>query len=256
MRHERAADAIITAMSVPPLTGTVLAVCAGAATTISHGRRSTHTGFLKAPIAGPVEVTALGIAADEHVYEDHGGPDMALLAYPHEHYAHWRALGLDLPDVGALGENLTVTGLLETVVHIGDVFTVGTAVVQVCQPRTPCYKLGIRFGRKDMPVLVQDTGYTGYLLRVTTPGTITAGDALTLVERGDHGVTVAAAGRAINVDRNDLDAARRVLAVDALGSSVRRKLQQRVDVGETQQLGLDVDRLFGDRAGEGDASTP
>lgn len=243
-------------MTVPALTGTVLAVCAGATTTMSHGRRSTQTGFLKAPIAGPAEVTTLGIATDEHVYEDHGGPDMALLAYPHEHYAHWRGLGLSLPDVGALGENLTVTGLTESDVHLGDVFTVGTAVVQACQPRTPCYKLGIRFGRKDMPVLVQDTGYTGYLLRVLTPGHIAAGDTLTLVARSDHGVTVAAAGRAINVDRNDLDAARRTLAVDALGSSVRRKLQQRVDAGAAQQLGLDVERLFGDSDERDDSDGP
>ena len=70
---------------------------------------------------------------DEHVYEDHGGPDMALLAYPHEHYADWRSVGLTLPDAGAFGENLTVTGLPETAVHLGDTFAVGTAVVQVAQ---------------------------------------------------------------------------------------------------------------------------
>lgn len=220
------------------------AVCSGRTTTISSGRRSTRTAFLKSPIDGPVEVGVLGIATDEHVYEDHGGPDMALLAYPVEHYAHWRSIGLALPDVGAMAENLTVGGLVETDVHIGDVFDVGTAQVQVCQPRTPCYKLAIRFGRRDLPVMIQDTGYTGYLLRVLRPGAITAGDTMRLVERGDHGVTVADAGRVVNVDRNDLDAARRVLAVDALGASVRRTLRQRVE--SSQQLGLDLDRLFGD----------
>lgn len=209
---------------------------------LPHGRRSVETAFLKQPLAGPVEIGPLGIASDEHVYEDHGGPDMALLAYPVEHYAHWRARGLELPDSGALGENLTTAGLVETDVHLGDVFRVGTCTVQVSQPRTPCYKLATRFGRKDMPVLVQDTGYTGYLLRVLEPGLLAAGDVLVLLDRQRHGVSVAEAGRIVNVDRNDLDGARRVLAVSALGSSVRRKLEQRLAAGE--QLGLDTERLF------------
>ena len=155
-----------------PLTGDVVAVCAGRTTVIQHGRRTVRTAFLKAPIAGPVAVGVLGIDTDEHVYEHHGGPDMALLVYSRDHYPHWRALGLDLPDVGAFGENLTVTGLVETDVHLGDVFSVGTMRVQVCQPRTPCSKLAARFGRRDMPVLMQDTGYTGYLLRVLEPGVL------------------------------------------------------------------------------------
>ncbi len=189
-----------------------------------------------------MRIGVLGVDGDEHVYEDHGGPDMALLAYPVEHYAHWRALGLELPDAGALGENLTVAGLPETAVHLGDTFAVGSTLVQVAQPRTPCYKLAARFGRKDMPLLVQDTGYTGYLLRVLVEGDIGAGDEMRLVERQSHGVTVAEAGRVVNVDRNDLATARRVLAVDALGSSVRRKLEGRVRSGE--QVGLDAERLF------------
>ncbi len=104
----------------------------------------------------------------------------------------WRSLGLELPDAAALGENFTVAGLLETEVHLGDVFDVGTAVVQVCQPRTPCYKLAARFGRKDMPVLVQDTGYTGYLLRVLTEDVVEADDDMVLAHRDNyHAVTVA-----------------------------------------------------------------
>jgi len=228
------------------LRGLVHAVCAGRTAVLTHGRRTIETAFVKQPLDGSVDVGVLGIASDEHVYEDHGGPDMALLVYSIEHYAHWRSIGLELPDGGALGENLTVAGLVETDVHIGDVFRIGTCTVQVCQPRTPCYKLAARFGRKDMPVLVQDTGYTGYLLRVVEPGRITAGNAMIVVDRQDHGVTVADAGRIVNVDRNDLDGARRVLAVEALGASVRRKLEQRLQVHG--QVGLDTDRLFLDEA--------
>ena len=224
------------------LCGTVLGVSAGRTATLTHGRRTMRSAFVKTAIAERIEVGVLGIPGDEHVYEDHGGPDMALLAYPVEHFAHWRSLGLELPDAGALGENLTVGGLDETTVHLGDTFAVGTALIQVAQPRTPCYKLAARFGRKDMPLMVQDTGFTGYLLRVLQEGSIGAGDEMRLVDRQGHGVTVAEAGRAVNVDRNDVETARRVLAVDALGASVRRKLEGRVR--STEQLGLDTERLF------------
>jgi MOSC domain-containing protein YiiM len=224
-----------------PLSGTVLGVCAGRTGTLTSGRREVRSAFVKAPLPGPVHLGVLGLPGDEHVYEDHGGPDMAVLVYPHEHYAHWRGLGLEVPEVGAMAENLTVSGLVETDVCLGDVFTVGSAVVQVCQPRSPCYKLGARFGRADMPVLMQDTGYTGYLLRVLTEGPVAAGDRVTLVERTSD-VTVAEAGRVANVDRHDLDGARRVLAVDALGASTRRKLAARLDA--PVETGLETDRLF------------
>lgn len=226
---------------LPSLRGRVLGVCVGRTGTLTSGRREVSTAFVKSPLSGPVHLGVLGFPGDEHVYEDHGGPDMAVLVYPHEHYAHWRSLGLELPDVGAMAENLTVSGLVETDVHLGDVFTVGAAVVQVCQPRSPCFKLGARFGRPDVPVQMQDTGYTGYLLRVIGEGPVAAGDALTLVERTSE-VTVAEAGRVANVDRHDLDGARRVLAVDALGASTRRKLEARLDAPIT--TGLETDRLF------------
>ena len=168
---------------------------------------------------------------------------MAVLAYPIEHYAYWRNLGLDLPDAAALGENFTVKGLVETEVYLGDVFDAGSAVVQVCQPRTPCYKLAARFGRKDMSVLIQDTGYTGYLVRVLTEGEVGANDDMVLVHRDTyHDVTVAEAGRVVNVERNDRDGARRVLAVNALAASVRRTLEARIR--SEVDFGLDTDRLF------------
>ncbi|MEP7047463.1 MAG: MOSC domain-containing protein, partial [Ilumatobacteraceae bacterium] len=93
------------------LRGVVRAVCAGKRAEIAHGRRTVETAFIKDAIEGRIHVGTLGLAADDHVYEDHGGPDMALLAYPYEHYPHWRSVGLDLPEHGALGENLTVVGL-------------------------------------------------------------------------------------------------------------------------------------------------
>jgi MOSC domain-containing protein YiiM len=224
------------------LVGRVHTLSTGTVGELRYGKRSIATAFVKAPVEGRVRLGTLGFPDDEHVYWDHGGPDKAALVYPFEHYAHWRALGFELPDAGAFGENLTVTGLVERDVHLGDVFEIGTSVVQVSQPRSPCYKIAARYGRKELSVLAQDFGLIGYLLRVLTEGEVGAGDDMRLVERDDHGVTVAEAGRVVNVDRADLDAARRVLSVATLGSSARRILTKRIDgAGDG---GLDNERLF------------
>ena len=224
------------------LVGQVRAVCVGSVRALTLGRRSIKTAFVKSPVDGPLRLGELGFPGDEHVYEDHGGPEMAALVYPFEHYSYWREFGLDLPEAGAFGENLTVTGLVETDVHLGDVFEVGTSVVLVTQPRSPCYKIAARYGDKNLSVTVQNEGLIGYLLRVLDEGDVSAGDPMRLVHRDSHGVTVAEAGRVANVDRNDLDAAERVLAVEALGSSTRRKLAARM--ASRVEVGLDAARLF------------
>lgn len=232
-------------MVLPDLRATLLGVSTGRVGDLGRGGRSIPSAFVKAPVPGRIPLGHLGLPGDEHVYEHHGGPDMALLVYPAEHSAAWAdELGLELPDVAAFGENLTTRGMTEDDVHLGDVFTLGTAVVQACQPRTPCYKLAARFGVKDMAVRVQATGRTGYLLRVLAEGEIGAGDELVLREREHHGITVAEAGRIVNVDRRDLDGARRVLAVASLGSAVRATLEARV--GAPPADDLDHPRLFGD----------
>lgn len=222
----------------------VLAVCVGAAGVLEPvGRRPVRTAFVKAPLDGPVRLGRLGFPGDEHVYEGHGGPDMAALVYSADHYPFWRGLGLDLPGAGAMGENLTVSGLAETEVFLGDTFEVGAAVIQVCQPRSPCYKLAARYGRKDMAVQLQSSGRTGFLVRVLEEGDVAAGDEVRLRERGSD-VSVAEAGRILDVDRHDLDGTRRLLALPELGSSTRAKLESRL--AKAPERGLDTARLFGD----------
>jgi MOSC domain-containing protein YiiM len=223
------------------LKGEVLAVCAGGAGQLSMGSRTIDSAFVKSELSGRVQVSTMGIDFDEHVYEDHGGPDMALLVYSIEHYDYWRSLGIELPSYGAMAENLTVRGLVETDVMIGDQFRVGTVVAEVSQPRSPCFKIAARFGRKDLPVLVQETGFTGYLMRVLQPGSIAAGDSMDLIGRTEANISVAEAGRVVNVDRNDRETIRRVLRERALGASVRRKLEARL---HSPDVGIDSDRLF------------
>jgi MOSC domain-containing protein YiiM len=223
--------------------GHLLAISSGQKSVMTHGSRSIETAFVKQPLAGAVMISPLGIDGDEHVYEHHGGPDMALLIYPSEHYSYWRSVGLQLPDAAAMAENFTTVGLLETEVAIGDFISVGSVVVQVAQPRSPCFKLAARFGRKSLPVEMQTTGYTGYLVRVIEPGVCEAGDALlhesgTAVDR----ISIADAGRILNVDRHDIEGAQRLLSVAELGETVRSTLIARVAAGG--QHGEDVDRLY------------
>jgi len=133
--------------------------------------------------------------------------------------------------------------LTEADVHIGDTFELGSCTVQVSEPRSPCYKIAARYGRKDISIVVQDTGFTGYLMRVLQEGDVAAGDEMRLVERDtSHDWSVAEAGRILNVDRNDLDGARQLLEIDALSAGIKRTLAARFSRDE--ELGMDIDRLY------------
>lgn len=225
------------------LRGTVAAVCVGRVGELDSSGRTIASAFVKRPVGGPARVHSLGVEGDEHAYKGHGGEDAAVLVYSRDHYPFWRDLGIDIPDAGAFAENLTVDGLTESEVHIGDTFEVGSCKLQVTEPRSPCYKIAARYGRKDISVVVQDTGYTGYLMRVLQEGDVAAGEAMRLVERDTyHGWTVAEAGRVLNVDRKDLDGARQLLEIDALSAGIKRTLAARFSRDE--ELGLDLDRLY------------
>lgn len=225
------------------LRGRVAAVCVGQVGELDSAGRPVASAFVKRPVQGRVRVGRLGVEGDEHAYADHGGLDGAVLVYSRDHYPFWRGLGVDIPEAGALAENLTVDGLTEAEVRIGDTFAVGSSVMQVSEPRSPCYKIAARYGRKDISVVVQDTGFTGYLMRVLQEGEVAAGDEMRLTERDTtHGWTVAAAGRIINVDRNDIDGAERLCEIEALSSAIKDKLKSRIARRET--LGLDLDRLY------------
>ncbi|MEU5696872.1 MOSC domain-containing protein [Actinosynnema sp. NPDC020468] len=216
------------------MTARVLVVSVGAVRPLAWHGRSVPSGIRKTPVTGPVEVTELGLAGDEQGdRKHHGGPDKAVLLYPNEHYAAWRPHLSDLTPP-AFGENLTTTGLLESDVVLGAIYEVGDVVLQVTQPRRPCYKLAARHDVPDLAVLTQRTGRTGFYCRVLTPGTVTADRPITLRSRPAHGITVAEAHRVVNVDRADHAAARRLLAhPEALPASwlplLRDRLVGRLD---------------------------
>ena len=149
------------------------------------------TGIHKQSVVGAVQVARMGLQGDEQAdLSLHGGLDKAVYAYPVEHYAFWQArrgasLKCNVADValvpGAMGENLTLAGLLETEVWIGDRLHVGSAVLQVSEPRNPCFKFTAKMGLPHASTLMVQSGFSGFYLRVAEAGAITAGDAIRLV---------------------------------------------------------------------------
>ncbi len=187
-----------------------------------HGRL-VRTSIWKEPVTGTIGVTTLNIDGDRQSdLSVHGGRDKAVYAYPSEHYDDWRR-ELERPDLlpGAFGENLTTEGIVEDEIRIGDRLRVGSVEFEVVQPRTPCYKLGIRFGRDDLIKRFLDSGRTGFYLAVIREGSLTAGDAIELALPAEHDVTVADVAAAIAGGRADQNLLRRVIAVPALPAGLR-----------------------------------
>ena len=159
---------------------------------IIHGGQAITTGIFKLPVAGPVWLGRLNLAGDGQAdLRVHGGADKAVYVYPFEHYAFWAGeLGRHDFSHGQFGENFTTLGLLEDEVSIGDVFQVGAAQVQVTQPRSPCFKLGIRMGEQGFPARFATANRTGFYLRVLEEGRVAAGDAIERVEHATGSMTV------------------------------------------------------------------
>jgi MOSC domain-containing protein YiiM len=154
--------------------------------------KPVSTGIYKEAVAGRIMLYRFNLDGDQQAdLTVHGGPDKAVYAYPSEHYPIWQA---EFPDMrlpyGMFGENFTTEGLDESSVHIGDQFRIGGAVVVVTQPRIPCYKLGIRFGRPDMPKRFHASGRCGFYLAVLREGQVGAGDVWERMARSDQQVSV------------------------------------------------------------------
>ena len=171
---------------------TLISINVGLPREITHRGQAITTGIFKAPVAGPVRLGRLNLEGDGQAdLRVHGGADKAVYVYPFEHYAFWAGeLGRHDFSHGQFGENFTTTGLLEDGVCIGDVFEIGEARVQATQPRTPCFKLGIRMGEQGFPARFATANRTGFYLRVLEEGIVKAGDAIDLVERAAGSMSV------------------------------------------------------------------
>lgn len=164
---------------------TLLSVQAGRIAPL--GPNGIPSAFVKRVITGRVKVGKMGLEVDEQAdLRVHGGPEKAVYAYAATHYARWNT---EFPELasrfvpGSFGENLTINGLTETDLCVGDVHAIGTVRLQVCQPRQPCFKLALNFGNSRLPKAMVRTGRSGWYYRVLTPGVLQAGDTVELVER-------------------------------------------------------------------------
>jgi MOSC domain-containing protein YiiM len=194
-----------------------------------HGR-TVQTSIWKSPIDGRVRVGRLNLAGDEQSdLSVHGGSEKAVYVYPSEHYAFWRneLPGVDLP-WGAFGENLTSAGLLENEVMIGDRIQVGSAGFLVTQPRMPCFKLAVRFGRDDIIKRFLHSARTGFYLAVLQEGDVGAGDRIEITARSDQGVSVADIAVLYASDSENQELLRRAVDAPALPEGWRDYFRKRL----------------------------
>ena len=171
---------------------TLLSVQVGRPRKVQWRGLSVSTGIYKDPVAGRIMLHRFNLDGDRQAdLTVHGGPDKAVYVYPSEHYPLWQAEfpGIRLP-YGAFGENFTTKGLDESSVHLGDQFRIGDAIVEVTQPRIPCYKLAIRFKRPDMPKRFHASGRCGFYLAVLREGEVGVGDVWERLARKDDGISV------------------------------------------------------------------
>jgi MOSC domain-containing protein YiiM len=171
---------------------TVISVNTGRPRDIRVNGDVVRTSIWKSPREGRVRAIGFNLEGDEQSdLSVHGGRYKAVYIYPSEHYAFWRheLPGMELP-WGVFGENLTTEGLLETDVCIGDRLRIGSAEFQVTQPRQPCYKLGIRFGREDMLKRFVASGRSGFYVSIVTEGDVGSGDGI-LLSRRENSMSVA-----------------------------------------------------------------
>jgi len=207
----------------------LISVNTGLPREVSWEGQMVTTGIFKQPTAGRVKVRRLNLDGDGQAdLSVHGGPSKAVYAYPSEHYLYWRGQfpGMDMP-WGMFGENLTLEGLLEDQVNIGDRLRIGSAEFIVTQPRMPCYKLGIRFGRKDIIPRFLKSGRSGFYLAVLKEGELEAGEAVHLLSKAQDSATVADVFR-MRADRKNkiVDLIQRVLQSKALPEGWRNYFSQ------------------------------
>jgi MOSC domain-containing protein YiiM len=216
----------------------ILSVNIGLPKEVTWQGKVVTTGIFKEPVNAPVMMRTLNLEGDRQAdLTVHGGVTKAIYAYPSEHYGYWRTElpGVDLP-WGMFGENFTTEGLLEEAVYIGDRFRIGGTEVMATEPRMPCYKLGIKFGRADVIKRFLASRRTGFYFAVVRGGMVGAGDPIELIGREQQKISVADITRLYAFEKNDLEGLRRAIGVDSLPESWKGYFRHRLEkqVGKFQ----------------------
>jgi MOSC domain-containing protein YiiM len=189
------------------------------------------TGIFKDPVAGRVMLRSLNLDGDRQAdLSVHGGTYKAVYAYPSEHYEYWKQ---ELPEMelpwGMFGENFTTNGLHEGELNVGDKFRAGSAVLMATQPRMPCYKLGIRFGRTDIIKRFMVSERTGFYFSVLEEGEVGAGDEIELIEKNDQNVRIGDVTRLYARDKHNAELLSRAVQSEALPENWRGYFQKQLD---------------------------
>ena len=189
------------------------------------------TGIFKEPTDGHVMIRRLNLDGDKQAdLTVHGGVDKAVYSYAAEHYDYWRG---ELPSMnlpwGMFGENFTTQGLLEDNVNIGDTLQVGSAKLMVTQPRMPCYKLGVRFGRMDIVRRFMASGRPGIYCKVLEEGEVVKGDKINIISKDKNNITVIDIVRMYNRDHRDIEIMKRAIKIMALPEGWKYEFLQRIN---------------------------
>ena len=217
---------------IPMKTDTkLISVNVGLPRTVMSNGDPVSTGIFKEPVAGRVMLRTLNLDGDRQAdLSVHGGPSKAVYAYPSEHYDYWTH---EFPEMklpwGMFGENFTTAGLLETELNVGDKFRVGSAIVMATEPRMPCYKLGIKFGRTDMVKRFMASARTGFYFAVLQEGEVGAGDTIELVETSKERFKLSDITALYTHEKHNIGLLRRAIKVEALPQSWKNYFQQRLE---------------------------
>jgi MOSC domain-containing protein YiiM len=195
-----------------------------------YNGKTINTGIFKQPISGPVQLRSLNLDGDRQAdLSVHGGIYKAVYGYPSEHYSFWRQEmpGVDLP-WGMFGENFTTAGLSEDELHVGDRLQIGSSIVMVRQPRTPCYKLAAKFQRDDMIDRFLLSGRSGFYFSVEQEGSVAAEDVFQLLTRNQEGITISEMNRLFVREKYNQDLLRKAVHTAALPENWREYFAERL----------------------------
>lgn len=198
---------------------------------VEYNGEPVATGIFKEPVQKPLMLRTLNLDGDRQADSSvHGGVNKAVYAYPSEHYEFWRK---ELPEMhlpyGMFGENFTTEGLCEDGINVGDRFRAGEAELIATQPRLPCYKLGIKFGRSDIIKRFLRSRRTGFYFAVVKEGMVAAGDKIELLSRDPSDLTITDIVRLFAFEKHDVETMRRAMKVEALPESWRDYFQKQIE---------------------------
>lgn len=207
----------------------IMSINVGKPREVAYQGKLISTAIWKTAIDTPIMLSNTNLAGDGQAdLVNHGGLDKAVMIYSYDHYDYWeQKLNRELA-YGSFGENVTVAGLTEHDVCIGDTFQWGEAVIQISQPRYPCYKLEIRHGLPGIVQLVLATGFSGYYIRVLQSGLVSRESELHRLQQHPHRMSVATVSEAFANKSTPIEKIQRILAVDELSEGWRRNFENRL----------------------------